>query len=107
MNARVKKRDTLSKKQQKEIDELIREEYDRVSEEHADGVARRVVKLFCQAMYEEYIWTAAGFQRVVERVYKVDAESGENHELMSHIDQNLDRLGYHFQHEDPEKWVVQ
>lgn len=107
MNARVKKRDTLSKRQLQEIDALIREEYDRVADEHADGVTQRVVKLFCQVIYEEYRWSAKGFQRVIDRVVAIDASSSENHELMSHIDQNLDRLGYHFPHEDPEKWVVQ
>ena len=107
MNARVKLKDKLSNRQREEIDALIHEEYDRVANEHAESVVQRVVKLFCQAMYEEFHWTAAGFQRVVDRVYKVDAESGENHELMSHIDKNLDKLGYHFPHEDPEKWEVQ
>ena len=106
MKARIPQKDGISKTQMKMLKEIATEEYAKVSTEHGEGVARRVIKLMAQAMNEEYGWGPKGFQRVIDRALKLDAESDKRTDFMSHIDQNLKRLGYSFPYEDSEKWVV-
>lgn len=106
MNARINPRDALSKRQIEAMKQLAIEEYQKHAEQIGDEIARRIIKLCAQAMYEVYGWNSHGFQRVVDRVMSLDNESDTNRDLMSHIDRNLDKLGYKFEHENPDKWVV-
>lgn len=106
MNARVKAKDRLSKRQIEELTKVAAEEYQKRSSDHAEGVARRLVKLFAQAMYETYGWTANGFSKVIDRVMELDKSADQTTDFMSHIDQNLKRLGYDMEPEDPSKWVI-
>lgn len=106
MNARVKTKDRLSKRQIEELTKVATEEYQKHSSDHAEGVARRLVKLFAQAMYETYGWTANGFSKVIDRVMELDKSADQTTDFMSHIDQNLKRLGYNMEPEDPSKWVI-
>lgn len=106
MNAWVKPRNRISQKQLDELTAIAAEEYQKRSSEHGEGVARRMVKLFAQAMYETYGWNANGFRRVIERVKELDSTADQSTDFMSHIDQNLARLGYTIDPEDPDKWVI-
>ena len=106
MNARVKIRDRLSKRQLDELTEVAEEEYQKRMDQYGKDVVRRVIKLFCQAMYETRKWGANGFLPVVRKVIELDSQCDENPELMSHIEQNCKRLGYNFEDEDPENWVM-
>jgi hypothetical protein len=107
MNARVKTKDRLSKRELNELTELAVQEYQKRMDQYGEDVVRRVIKLFCQAMYETRKWGTNGFLPVVRKVIELDKQCDDNPELMSHIEQNLKRVGYDFEDEDPEKWVMQ
>lgn len=64
---------------------------------------RRVFKLLCASLHEEYGFGKIRCMRIIDRINKTAAEHEQDEVYWHHIDTLMEQLGIPFQREDYEK----
>ena len=96
MRARLKAGGVTSKTTKRAVRELVAEEH----RKQGEGAARRLFKLFCVSIYEEYGFAAKRGGRIIEQVSKIAEEKKTDPVFWTHIDRWLKQIGYNFPDEN-------
>ena len=89
----------LNKKQKAAIREAVDEEYCKKGE----GIIRRVYKLMCVALNDDFGFGAGRLARLIERINTLSAKYENDEVFWEHIDKRLAQMGANFQPEDYEQ----
>lgn len=85
-----------NKAQKRAVRELIAEEHRKQGEE----TARRLIKLLCVSMYEEYRFAGKRGGRVIDRINVLGDEHKQDPVFWAHVDRLLKQIGYNFPDEN-------
>jgi hypothetical protein len=96
MRARIKPIHTVSKRQKAAVNEYVQQEL-RVQQV---GSTRRVFKLFCVALNEQYGFGKKRLSNVLGRVTAVCEEKKNDPVFWTHVDRVIEQIGLEFQKED-------
>lgn len=96
MKARMRANGITSKAQKRAVRELIAEEH----KKQAQGNVRRLFKLFCVSLYEEYGFAAKRGGRVINQVSQLADEKKTDPVFWAHVDRLLKQIGYGFPDEN-------
>ena len=97
MNVKIPYR--ITNKQKAAIREEVAEEMRRQGEDSA----RRIYKLLCVALHEQYGFGRVRCMRLIERISKVAAEHDHDEVYWTHVDMVMDQLGIPFAKENYEE----
>lgn len=86
----------VNNKQKAAIRESVAAELQR----QGQGNTRRIFKLLCAALHEEYGFGKIRCMRIVERISKVAAEHEHDEVYWTHVDMLMEQLGLEFDKED-------
>lgn len=95
----MKARRTVDKKMQERIRAEVSEEFTRQS----NAMTKRVFKLFCVALHQEFGFSKDRLNRTIARVEKIGSEREWDEVFWSHIDKYVASLGLDFLPEDYER----
>lgn len=98
MRARIKPVHSVTKKQKAAVKEYVKEEL-RVQQM---GSIRRVFKLFCVALHDEYGFGKYRLSNVLENVTTVCESKRNDPVFWTHVDRAIEQIGLEFQKEDYE-----
>lgn len=96
MRARMRANGITNKAQKRAVRELIAEEH----RKQGEGTARRLIKLFCVAMYEEHGHAARRGGRTINRINVLGDEHKHDPVFWAHVDRLLKQIGYDFPDEN-------
>ena len=96
MRARIKPVHSVSKKQKAAVSEYIKEEL-RVQQA---GSVRRVFKLFCVALHDEYGFGKDRLTNVLGKVSAVCDSKQKDPVFWTHVDRAIEQIGLEFRKED-------
>ena len=96
MRARIKPVHFVNKKQKAAVNEYVKEEL-RVQQA---GSVRRVFKLFCVALHDEYGFGKGRLTNVLGKVTTVCEEKRNDPVFWTHVDRAIEQIGLEFQKED-------
>ena len=96
MNARIKPRYAVTKKQKKIVEEFIREEH----REKGREAARRLFKLMCVSLNDDFGFGAERLGRLIAKINDLSVEHETDEVFWEHVDKRLDQMGVPFEHED-------
>ncbi len=96
MRARIKPVYTVSKKQKEAVQEYIKKEM-QVQE---FGSIRRVFKLFCVALHDEYGFGKGRLSNVLGKVNTVCEEKKDDPVFWTHVDRVIEQIGLDFTKEN-------
>lgn len=96
MRARIKPTYAVTKKQKEAVKEYIKQEM-RVEQV---GSTRRVFKLFCVALHDEYGFGKGRLSKVLGKVSTVCDEKRDDPVFWSHVDRAIEQIGLDFIKED-------
>ena len=85
-----------SKAQKRAVRELVAEEHQR----QGQGTVRRLIKLFCVSMYEEYRFAAKRGGRMINQISALGEEHKHDPVFWAHVDRLLKQIGYNFPDEN-------
>lgn len=88
----------LTNKQKKAIREEMANEHRRLGQ----GTVRRIYKLICAALHEEYGFGKVRCWRLIDRINKTAAAHEHDEVYWHHIDTLMEQLGLAFEKEDYE-----
>lgn len=89
----------FNKKQKAAIRESVAEELRRQEQ----GSVRRIYKLLCASLHEEYGFGKVRCMRIIERISKTAAEHEQDEVYWHHIDTLMEQMGIPFEREDYEQ----
>ena len=92
MRARIKPAHNVTKKQKEAMKDYIKQE--------AIGNTRRVFKLFCVALHDEYGFGKGRLSNVLGKVSTVCEERKDDPVFWSHVDMAIEQIGLDFPKED-------
>lgn len=98
MKARIKPIYSVNKKQKEAVKEYIQQEM----QVQQVGSTRRVFKLFCVALHDEYGFGKGRLSNVLGRVNTVCEEKRDDPVFWSHMDRVIEQIGLDFPKEDYE-----
>lgn len=98
MKARIKPTYSVTKKQKETVKEYIKEEL-RVQQ---IGSTRRVFKLFCVALHDEYGFGKGRLAILLSKISTVCDEKKNDPVFWSHMDKVIEQIGLDFPKEDYE-----
>ena len=96
MRARIKPANAVTKKQKEAAREYIKQEL----YVQQVGVTRRVFKLFCVALHDEYGFGKQRLSNVLSNVSTVCEEKKDDPVFWTHVDKVIEQIGLEFQKED-------
>ena len=96
MRARIKPIHSVSKRQQAAVHEYVQQEL----RTQQVGSARRVFKLFCVALNEEYGFGKFRLSKVLSKVTSVCEEKNNDPIFWTHVDKVIEQIGLEFIKED-------
>ena len=96
MRARVKPVHAVTNKQKAAVKEYLRQE---IRQQHA-GTTRRIFKLFCVALHEEYGFGKGRLSNVLGKVTAVCQEKDNDPVFWTHMDRAIEQIGLDFPKED-------
>ena len=99
MKARVRPVDKLTNKQIAAIRECISEELRKSEEENV----RRVFKLMCVSLNDDFGFGTGRLARLIERINALSKEHDHDEVFWEHIDKRLAQMGMNFQPENYEQ----
>ena len=80
----------------------IREEVAQELQRQEQGNVRRIFKLLCASLHEEYGFGKTRCMRIIDRITKTAAEHEQDEVYWHHIDTLMEQLGIAFEREDYE-----
>lgn len=98
MKAWIKPANSVTKKQKEAVKEYIKEEM----KVQQVGSTRRVFKLFCVALHEEYGFGKGRLSKVLGTVSAVCDEKKDDPVFWTHMDRVIEQIGLDFPQEDYE-----
>lgn len=98
MKARIKPVHSVTKKQKEAVKEYIKQEM----QTQQIGGTRRVFKLFCVALHDEYGFGKGRLSNVLSRVSTVCEEKNDDPVFWTHVDRAIEQIGLNFPKEDYE-----
>lgn len=98
MRARINPARSVTKKQKAAVKEYIQQEL----RQQQKGSTRRIFKLFCVALHEEYGFGKKRLSNVLHNVTKVCEEKRDDPVFWTHIDRAIEQIGLEFPQEDYE-----
>jgi hypothetical protein len=96
MKARLRASGITNKDRKRAIRELVTEEHDK----QGQGTARRLIKLLCVSMYEQYRFAGKRGGRIVDQINALGDEHKEDPVFWAHVDRLLKQIGYDFPDEN-------
>ena len=96
MRARLRASGITSKDRKRAIRELVTDEHNKQGE----GTARRLIKLLCVAMHEQYRFAGKRGRRVIDRINVLGDEHKHDPVFWAHVDRLLKQIGYDFPDEN-------
>ena len=96
MNARIKPRYAVTKKQKKIVEEFIREQH----REKGREAARRLFKLMCVSLNDDFGFGAERLGRLINKIQMLSEEHATDEVFWEHVDKRLEQMGVPFEHED-------
>lgn len=96
MKARVRVFDRATNKQKQMAKDLIKEELQR----QAKGNMRRIFKLLCLCLNEEYGFGKHRLSNVIHKVSKLTEEKEYDEVFWTHVDQRMAQIGMEFANEN-------
>lgn len=96
MKARIKPAHFVTKKQKAVMQEYVQEE---LRAQHA-GSVRRVFKLFCVALHDEYGFGKERLTNVLGKVSAVCDSKQKDPVFWTHVDRAIEQIGLEFSKED-------
>lgn len=95
----MKARRTIDKKFHERIREEVKEEFQKQS----NNMTRRVFKLFCIALHQEFGFGKDRLKRTIAKVEEIGGERDQDEVFWAHIDNYLKHIGLDFPNEDYER----
>lgn len=95
----MKARRTIDKKMHERIREEVKEEFQKQS----NNMTRRVFKLFCVALHQEFGFGKDRLNRTIAKVEEIGGEREQDEVFWAHIDKYITSLGLDFPEEDYER----
>lgn len=99
MKARLHLNNRISKKQQADIKEYCAQELRKQEVEHT----RRMIKIMCVALHEQYGFGSLRLSRVLEKIERLSDIRDKDEVFWYHVDRELKAIGLNFEPEDYEK----
>jgi hypothetical protein len=99
MRARIKAFDRATNRQKKMARELVQEEM----RKQAQGNVRRVFKLLCLSLNEEYGFGKKRLGYILARISENASLHDHDEVFWTHVDQRMEQIGMEFTHEDYEE----
>ena len=99
VRARIKPANTVTKKQKAAVKEYLQQEV----RQQQVGSTRRVFKLFCVALHDEYGFGKGRLTKVLGKVTTVCEEKRDDPVFWTHIDRAIEQIGLEFPKEDYEE----
>lgn len=96
MRARLRASGITNKDRKRAVAELATAEY----RKQGEGTARRLIKLLCVAMYEQYRFAGKRGGRVIDQINVLGDEHKDDPVFWAHVDRLLKQIGYDFPDED-------
>lgn len=96
MNARIRPSARLTNKQKAAIREGVAE----VLEQQKQGNNRRIFKLLCASLHEEYGFGKDRCMRIIDRISRVAAEHESDEVYWAHVDMLMEQIGLEFSKEN-------
>lgn len=81
----------------------IRKEVAKELRKQERGNVRRIFKLLCASLHEEYGFGKVRCMRIIDRINKTAAEHENDEVYWYHIDKLMDQIGISFEREDYEQ----
>lgn len=99
MNARIKASDRATNKQRQMARELVKEEL----RKQAAGNMRRIFKLFCLCLNEEYGFGRGRLSNLIHGVSELATQYEKDEVFWTHVDKRMEQMSMEFQKEDYEE----
>ena len=96
MRARMKPADILSKDQKSAIRDYAKEQFTK----QAKGSARRVFKLLCLSLHEEFGFGKDRCTRLIQRINALAEEHEQDEVYWTHVDSVMQDIGVEFEPEN-------
>ena len=96
MRARMKPADILSKDQKTAIREYAKEQFTK----QAKGSVRRVFKLLCLSLHEEFGFGKERCTRLIQRINALAEEHEQDEVYWTHVDSVMQDIGVEFEPEN-------
>lgn len=96
MRARIKPTYGVTNKQKKVVAEFLKEEQEKKSKD----VVRRVFKLMCVSLNDDFGFGAERLGRLIAKINDLSVEHETDEVFWEHVDKRLDQMGVPFEHED-------
>ena len=92
MRARIKPADILSRDQKSAIKAYAKEEFTK----QAQGSVRRIFKLMCLSLHEEFGFGKDRCNRLIKRINELAAEHETDEVYWAHVDRVMSEIGVEF-----------